>query len=118
MGEGNAFYREFGGLVRASRKAAGLSQTDLAAEIGLTRSSVSNVEKGKQKVVLHTFAAILDVLGKRPSELLPVLKSEEEVIDERVGDLDLDSREFVERAIGITREENDANSSRANQKGD
>ena len=105
MAENNAFYKEFGRLVREFRKAAGLSQTDLAAEIGLTRSSVSNIEKGRQKVVLHTFAALLDVLGKRPSELLPALKSEEEVVDRRVGELDSDLREFVERAIGKTGKE-------------
>ena len=66
--------------------------------------------------MLHTFVAILDVLEKRPSELLPALKSEEEAVDRGVGALDPDLREFVERAIGKTTKENDANSSRANQK--
>ena len=62
-----------GSVIRfaVSEKTAGLSQEDLAGAIGLTRTSVSNIENGRQKVLLYTFEKILRVLNVQPSDLLP-----------------------------------------------
>ncbi|MDE0101569.1 MAG: helix-turn-helix transcriptional regulator [Bryobacterales bacterium] len=65
------FYRRFGRRLSEARRAAGLSQADLAVAIKLTRPSVSNIEQGRQKVLLHTFGKILAVLNVQPTELLP-----------------------------------------------
>ena len=117
MSGNNDFYKEFGQLLRDARKTAGMSQADLASAIGLTRTSVSNVEKGRQRVILHTFATILKVLAKRPEELLPPLRDAENMGDMGIGELEPDLRDFVERALGKTtkeEEENDGNPTSAN----
>lgn len=48
-----------------------MSQAILARAIGLTRTSISNIESGRQKLLLHTFLAICIALGMKPNELLP-----------------------------------------------
>jgi transcriptional regulator with XRE-family HTH domain len=69
------FYEQFGQRVRTARLGLGLNQEDLGRKVGLERSSISNVEKGRQRVQLHMlveFAAALDV---PPTQLLPDLAS-------------------------------------------
>ncbi len=39
--------------------------------VGLTRTSVTNIEKGRQKVRLDTLYDIAEVLGESPQDLLP-----------------------------------------------
>ena len=114
MSGNNDFYKEFGQLLRDARKTAGMSQADLASAIGLTRTSISNIEKGRQKVVLYTFATILKVLAKRPEELLPPPRGARNMDDMGIGELEPDSRDFVERALGETTKENDENPTGAN----
>jgi transcriptional regulator with XRE-family HTH domain len=64
-------YRELGKLVRAAREKGGMSQEALAASVGLTRSSIANLERGRQKIQIHTLYAIAAALGKRPEDILP-----------------------------------------------
>ncbi len=58
----NSFMNSLGQTVRAARKAAGLTQLELAelAEIG--KSAVFDVEKGKVNVQLSTLLKVLRVL--------------------------------------------------------
>ena len=101
------FYRRFGRRLRQSRKAAGLSQADLATAIKLTRTSVSNIEKGRQKVLLHTFGQILDVLNLQADELLPVGAPAPE-LSTALNNLSSDERNFVERGLrSFTKEEHE-----------
>ena len=89
------FYQRFGRHLRQARKAAGLSQADLAVAIKLTRTSISNIEKGRQKVLLHTFAEMLHVLNVRSGTLLPV--SQHTPLPPALDNLTRDERDFVER---------------------
>jgi transcriptional regulator with XRE-family HTH domain len=57
------FATAYGDRVQAARKTAGLSQTDLAALIGLTRSSVANIEAGRQASSAEGAVAIANALG-------------------------------------------------------
>lgn len=68
------FYAELGGRVRRAREAAGLTQPELAKALGLTRSSVSNLEAGRQRPPLHLLAAIAQQTGQAWSDLLPPLE--------------------------------------------
>lgn len=66
-------YREFGVLLAAERKRKRLSQSRLAELIGLSRTSITNIECGRQPIQLHqlySFAAILriDVKNLLPKE--------------------------------------------------
>ena len=47
-------YEQIGREIAQYRTSIGLSQADLARSIGLTRSSISNIEKGRQKMLVHT----------------------------------------------------------------
>lgn len=97
------FYRRFGRHLRQARKAAGLSQADLAVAIKLTRTSVSNIEKGRQKVLLHTFEEMLHVLNVQPGELL--VPARHVPLPRELHSLARDARDFVERGLGLGREE-------------
>lgn len=64
-------YAETGRLIRDKRKAKGVSQERLAALVGLSRTSITNIERGRQKLLLHTLADIAGALGMEPHDLLP-----------------------------------------------
>lgn len=63
--------KDFGAAVRFARKAAGLSQSDLAGAVGLTRTSICNIEAGIQNVSIRRVASIAGALGLQPADLLP-----------------------------------------------
>jgi len=57
------FY-EIGETVKRVRKEKGLTQSELAKQAGMTRQTLSKLEKGLiDKVTLQMFIKILDVLG-------------------------------------------------------
>jgi len=43
----------------------------LALAVGLSRTSVANIEKGRHRIQIHTLYAIAAALGIEPAELLP-----------------------------------------------
>lgn len=65
------FYREFGQRVKNSRVNRGLTQADLATQLGLTRSSVANLESGRQRIQVHLLPVISKALEVGVAELLP-----------------------------------------------
>jgi len=66
-----AFYAEIGRRVRLARERLGLTQDYLAIQIMLSRTSVTNIEKGRQKVLAHTICILAVALNILPAELLP-----------------------------------------------
>lgn len=74
-------------MVRARRGREGLTQGQLAGRIGMTRTSITNIEKGRQKVQLHTLYDIAAALGASPAELLPSAeKVEPQAVEARMPD--------------------------------
>src|SRR5260370_4254759 len=63
--------KRFGQLLARRRKRAGISQEQLAEILGLTRTSVTNIERVRQPIQLHTLYAIADALGVEPTDLMP-----------------------------------------------
>jgi transcriptional regulator with XRE-family HTH domain len=63
----------FGQLLARWRKRAGISQEKLGEVLGLTRTSVTNIERGRQPIQLHTLYAIADALGIEPTDLMPAV---------------------------------------------
>jgi transcriptional regulator with XRE-family HTH domain len=99
MNKPDVFYKKIGENIRAKRKERGLSQEGLAKAIGLKRPSMSNIEKGRQNILLHTFCDIVETLNSTANALLP-----ERPIPESVQMPDLTSysqgvREFVKAGI-------------------
>lgn len=66
-------YTEIGERVRSIRKSMGLSQQELADSVGLTRTSITNFEQGRQHISLHSLQAIADRMGEHINSLLPGL---------------------------------------------
>lgn len=67
------FYRVLGARVRALR-AGRLSQGELALKVGLTRTSIVNIEGGAQKMLVHNLFRIAEALAVKPTELLAPLE--------------------------------------------
>ncbi len=65
-------YEQVGILVRIAREKVGLNQQDLAKLIGLQRTSITNIEAGKQKFQLHTLFNIANALNIPVKSLLPL----------------------------------------------
>lgn len=55
-------YRLIGSRIAARRKDLRLKQIEVAEQIGLTRASLANIEKGRQKVMLHQVYKIAEAL--------------------------------------------------------
>lgn len=75
------FYEALGANVCRLRHAANLTQQHLATKVGLTRTSITNIEKGRQPVQVHVLIEIVralktsvsDVLPPMPDDAMPVL---------------------------------------------
>lgn len=68
-------YKRIGGSIASARKKRGYSQEKLAAELRLTRTSITNIEQGRQHVQIHTLYVISASLDVPITELLPTRAS-------------------------------------------
>ncbi len=66
-------------LIRSARKAAGLSQTEAAAQCGLSRASFDKWERGAREVPPATLAGVLLMLGASKAEALEAARAALEV---------------------------------------
>ena len=91
----NRIYVLLGEKVFEKRRQLGLNQKDLADRVGLTRTSITNIEKGIQRIQLHTVYQIAHALGISTNELLP---------DLRAGDTDVNSLVNEQKTLDKTGE--------------
>lgn len=68
-------YRMFGDRVRELREERSVTQEELAKRVQLSRSSITNIEKGRQRVLLHQMVNIAAALDAKPSDLMPSAKA-------------------------------------------
>ncbi|MFH0907901.1 MAG: type II toxin-antitoxin system Y4mF family antitoxin [bacterium] len=64
---------EIGSIVRFHRRAAGLTQAELAKMAGVGKTVVFDVEKGKQSVQFDTLLKILDILNIKLEPTSPLM---------------------------------------------
>lgn len=71
------FYKKLGTLIRAARERSENhnKQEVLSKQVGLSRASIVQIEKGIQKVQLHTLIQIAKCLQVEVNELIPPLES-------------------------------------------
>jgi len=82
--EGNRrFYAEVGQRVAKARKGR-VTQQVLARKAGLTRTSIVNIEKGRQQILLHTIVVIAKVLKVPLQELVPDSDSLELILHDKL----------------------------------
>ena len=67
--------RGFGRLLRQRRTEVKLSQKDFARAVGLSRTSITNIERGRQPVSLPSLYVMADVLQVDVGDLLPTVRS-------------------------------------------
>lgn len=66
-------YASLGHRIRALRKQSGLSQDDLASRLGLLRTSITNIESGRQKLTLASLYKLSAAFNVSFDYLLPPL---------------------------------------------
>lgn len=63
-------------LVRAARLSAGLTQSELAAAVGLNQPNLANIEAGRRSVSPELLERILEAAGHRPSAALAAIREQ------------------------------------------
>jgi transcriptional regulator with XRE-family HTH domain len=64
-------YDELGKRIRKYREAKGWTQLELSMNVQLTRTSIANIESGRQRIQVHQLYKFAEVLGVPPFELTP-----------------------------------------------
>jgi transcriptional regulator with XRE-family HTH domain len=64
-------YQELGRRLREAREAAQLTQAGLAARVALSRTSITNIEQGRQRLTVDSLVRLAAVVGVDPRQLLP-----------------------------------------------
>jgi transcriptional regulator with XRE-family HTH domain len=75
-----SLYDALGDSIRQARQGRGVTQADLARAAGITRTSLTNIEHGRQRPPLHVIVALAQALGIEACVLIdgdtiPVLAS-------------------------------------------
>ena len=65
----------FGKKLAEKRRESGITQTDLARRVGLVRTTIANLESGRQSVSLPLFYRIVQSLGTDLATLLPPIET-------------------------------------------
>lgn len=102
MDNHQTFYNEVGRRIREARKRRKppLTQEGLAKLVSLTRTSITNVEKGRQKFLLHTFADIASALRVDPATLLPKSSGDsDKQLDEALKHRPKSEKEWIKSAV-------------------
>ena len=98
------FYKQIGQGIRDARVEAHLTQSQLGDAVGLTRTSITNLEAGRQHIPLHVVARIAAVLKVPARDLFP----EDSVFDDPIvmpdlskplADADERMRSFVQTTV-------------------
>ncbi len=65
------FYKKVGALVRKARVERELKQEYVANQLGLTRTSIVNIEQGEQKIQLHAILLLAKLYEMDVREFFP-----------------------------------------------
>lgn len=64
-------YAIVGNLIQTTREEARMTQDELARRVGLSRTSISNIEHGRQRIQVHILWTMASALGVPAQQLLP-----------------------------------------------
>lgn len=67
----NLIYMEIGLRLKEARKKKGYNQEQLATGLGLTRTSIVNIERGRQCMTIENLIKSCAILDCEPKDLLP-----------------------------------------------
>lgn len=66
----DTFHEELGRRIRAAREGK-LTQAGLGARVGLSRTAITNIECGRQRLLVDQLVEIAAAIGVAASDLLP-----------------------------------------------
>ena len=66
-----ALYKRIGSTIKVKRRVLGLTQQQLANQLGISRASLANVETGRQRILVHQLYELAGQLSVNVSDLLP-----------------------------------------------
>jgi len=72
MANQDGFYVQLGLLVRKARVDAKLTQQELSDALSISRTSLTNIEKGHQRLLVHTLVELGGALDIDPARLIPI----------------------------------------------
>ena len=98
MPDEDAIYAEVGRRIKEGREKARMSQEKLAKLVSLSRTSISNIEKGRQRLLVHKLIEVALALGVRPGRLLPPLDAPGN-LDEILKQLPQDEKTWIEATV-------------------
>jgi transcriptional regulator with XRE-family HTH domain len=75
-------YSQIGEKVRSLRTIMSLNQEDLSKKVGMTRSSIAQIEAGKQAVSVYTLYKLGEALNKPITDILPTSLNQFDVYSE------------------------------------
>jgi transcriptional regulator with XRE-family HTH domain len=101
MTENQPFYKELGSQIKVARQKSRLTQESLAEKVSLTRTTITNIEKGRQQLLVHTLVDIAKALNVSLDFLLPTQKSisVDDLINVKVDSLQ--TQEFIRRTYDM-----------------
>jgi transcriptional regulator with XRE-family HTH domain len=91
------FYKAFGAFIKTARQAKKLSMADLGNALGVTHATISSIEKGRIRPVLHQYVVLCRELNLPPSAGLEIHILDEYRPRRR-------RSRIRERAIGLTKQ--------------
>jgi transcriptional regulator with XRE-family HTH domain len=98
-------YEQIGRTIRVRRKKIDITQEELAQRINLTRTSITNIERGRQKFQIHTLFDIARALDVPPAALLPTVEAQaSDKVRDHMRKLRPDEREFAKSVLASKQE--------------
>jgi transcriptional regulator with XRE-family HTH domain len=85
--------------IKLQRKLLGIDQAELAKAVGLTRTSISNIERQKQSLSLELFCKIAFALNISPEVLLGMVISDQKLTVDHSDIKDQGVRDIINLAI-------------------
>ena len=97
MNNVDEFYRKVGARVKIARKGK-MTQHELGSAVGLSRTSVTNLEKGRQRIPLHIFVHIAKLLEVSVDSLIPE-QAKAESVESLIGSLPLSDKKWIKAVM-------------------
>lgn len=98
-------YAELGRRVAAKREELGLTQLGLADQVGLSRETIANIERGRQQVLAHKVRALAQALRVGIVDLLPEAPRQVAVGEGLLDDQPESHKRFIKQALEGTSKE-------------
>ena len=93
-------YKAIGTKIRKERERQDLTQEELATHSEIGRTSLTNIEAGRQRLLVHQLWRIARALSVQPRDLFPDLSPvKAQSVEELLASVPKNERDFVSRVV-------------------